>query len=261
MDGFKEALAIQGRVLLALMLREARTRYGRRQAGYLWALIEPILHISVIMMVYSYMSRPCPLGDSLPLFLATGVATFLGWRNLMNRTRGGYGSNAALLTYPIVKIPDVFLGRALLELATWYLVTVILIGALILMGHGDLPRNPLVMLEAMLALFCIGVGVGICLGLLTEFVPSLGSFLNMPMRILYFASGVFILPDSMPPAIRDILAWNPILHGIALFREGYYKMYESHMLDVGYLWTWAIASLLVAFIVERMARKAIRNIV
>ena len=129
------------------------------------------------------------------------------------------------------------------------------------MGHGSLPHAPLLMLEAVVALFCLGFGLGMCVGLLEQFVPSAGTFLTWPFRILYFASGVFILPDSMPPGVRDIIAWNPVLHAITLFREGYYRMYDSHMLDVGYLWKFVVALLLIAFLAERMARRPIRNIV
>src|SRR5687768_14506509 len=107
MKDFTEALAIQGRVLLALMLREARTRYGRQQIGYLWAIIEPMIHITMLMVIFSFIGRASPLGDSLPMFLATGIATYLGFRNVYGRTKGGYGSNEALLTYPVVKIVDV----------------------------------------------------------------------------------------------------------------------------------------------------------
>jgi hypothetical protein len=46
-----------------------------------------------------------------------------------------------------------------------------------------------------------------------------------------------------------------------LFREGYYGMYHSHMLDVAYLWKFAVALLLIAFVAERMARRPIRNVV
>jgi capsular polysaccharide transport system permease protein len=220
-----------------------------------------MMHITMLMVIFSFIGRASPLGDSLPMFLATGIATYLGFRNVYSRTKGGYGSNEALLTYPVVKIVDVFLGRALLELATWIVVMMLLISGLILLGHGSLPHAPLLMLEAVAALFCLGFGVGMCLGLLSEFVPSASSFLTWPMRILYFASGVFLLPDSMPPVVRDIIAWNPVMHGIALFREGYYRMYDSHMLDVAYLWKFVVALLLIAFVAERMARRPIRNIV
>ena len=38
-------------------------------------------------------------------------------------------------------------------------------------------------------------------------------------------------------------------------------MYESHLLDLGYLFKWSLGSVLLAFVLERMARKQIRNLV
>lgn len=255
-----EGFRIQGRVLVALMLREARTRYGRRQAGYLWALVEPILHVTMFVIIFAYMSRPVPLGQSTAVFLATGVATYLGYRNVMNRTAGGYGSNEALLSFPIVKVIDCFLGRALLELATWIAASFIIIGSLVATGDGELPRSPVTMLAAILALAAIGFGVGVCWGIIGEFLPSVDSLMKMPMRFLYFLSGIFYLPDQMPPMARAVLEWNPILHGITLFRMGYYHLYDSYMFDSVYLSGWAIGSVLMALLVERVARKPLRNL-
>lgn len=251
---------MQGRIVLALMLREARTRYGRRQAGYLWALVEPVIHISVLYMVFHFALRMVPIGQSLALFLATGLSTYLGFANVLGRTGGGYASNEALLAYPIVKVMDVFMGRALLELATWVSVTFLILGSLVVSGAAPLPRSVLTIFVAMLALFMIAAGVGICIGILGEFFPSIASVLKAPLRILYFTSGVFFLPDSLPPLARDILYWNPVMHGITLFRIGYYPSYESHLLDLNYLFGWAIGSVLAALVAERVARKALRSL-
>jgi capsular polysaccharide transport system permease protein len=252
-----EPVTIQGRVLLALMLRESRTRYGRQRVGYLWALIEPILHIAAFYAIFQYTLRIVPLGHSLPMFLATGLATYLGFANLMRRTKGGLASNEALLTYPIVSVMDVFLGRALLELATWVSVSFIILGALILSGLDPAPHSILMMVSAVFLLFGIGFGVGVLIGIVAQFLPSLDNLISVPLRMLYFTSGVFFLPDALPPGARDILAWNPVLQGITLFRMGYYGNYDSHMLDLKYLIIWSAMSLLAAFVVERLTRKAL----
>jgi capsular polysaccharide transport system permease protein len=250
-------LKIQGRVLLALMLREARTRYGRQKFGYLWALIEPILHIVLFYGIFQYTLRVVPLGHSLPMFLATGLATYVGFANVMNRTQGGFASNEALLAYPIVSVMDVFLGRALLELTTWVAVTFIIIGGLIASGIDPLPHSVLTMGAAILLLFGIGFGVGVLIGIAAQFAPSVDNLLSVPLRLLYFTSGAFFLPDMMPPAVRDILAWNPILQGVTLFRMGYYSNYNSHILDMKYLILWSAVAVLAAFLVERLTRKAL----
>lgn len=252
-----EPLRIQGRVLLALMLREARTRYGRQKFGYLWALIEPILHILLFYGIFQYTLRIVPIGHSLPMFLATGLSTYVGFSNVMNRTQGGFASNEALLAYPVVSVMDVFLGRALLELATWITVTFIIIGGIIAFGMAPLPHSVLTMGAAILLLFGIGFGAGVIIGIAAQFAPSLDTLLSVPLRLLYFASGAFFLPDMMPPAVRDPLAWNPILQGITLFRMGYYSNYYSHILDMKYLIVWSAVSVLAAFFVERLTRKAL----
>ena len=164
--------------------------------------------------------------------------------------------NESLLTFPIVRVMDVFLGRALLELATWMTVSFIIYTGLILAGIAPLPDSVMKMLAAMIALFCIAFGAGLFIGIVGEFWASMRSFMSVPMRLLYFTSAVFYLPDPLPPAIRDILAWNPILHAITLVREGYYRGYQSHLLDVGYLYSWAIGCVLVGLVAEQNRAQA-----
>lgn len=259
-NNLRDAFVVQGRVILALMLRESRTRYGRQKAGYLWALIEPILHVSFFYFIFAYRLTVIPLGDNLFIFLATGFAVFIGFRNIMSRTQGSYGSNESLLAYPNVHLMDVFLGRGFLELATWVVVMIIIFGTAMLLGYGHVPNSILKMLTAISALFAVGFSMGICLGILGEFWPSVNNLLNLPMRLLYFASGLFFLPDTLPPGIRSIFYWNPVLHGITLFREGYYRGYQSHILDLNYLAGWALGSMLLAAVVVRIARRPIRNL-
>ncbi len=255
-----EALRVQGRVLLALMLREARTRYGRMKGGYLWALVEPAIHITVFSLLFSSRMRIVPLGDSMVAFLATGFAVFLGFRNVMSRTQGGYGSNEALLSFPVVRVMDVFLARALLELATWLTVTILLFGGLVLLGMAPIPHSILAMLEAIFALFGIGFGFGLAIGIISQFWVSVRNLISVPLRLLYWCSAVFYLPDNLPPAFRAALDWNPVVHGITLFREGYYDGYQSHMLDVEYLFVWSVGSVLCGLVLEKAARKPLRNL-
>jgi capsular polysaccharide transport system permease protein len=256
---FAEGLRSQGRVLLALMLREARTRYGRHKLGYFWALVEPMMHIAIFYFVFSYSFRVVPLGHGLLIFLVTGLGTYLGFQRIMDRTLGGYASNEALLSFPVVKVFDVFLGRALLEFATWIPVTLILIGGLIAVGAAPNPRSILVMMAAMVALFAMAVGCGMCLGIVAEFLPSLETLLRIPFRLLYFTSGGFFLPEALPPGARDIVVWNPVLHGITLFRSGDYPRYDSHTLDLSYLVSWSVGCLLAGFVLVRVAAKSLRN--
>lgn len=253
-----EAVRTQGRVLMALMLRDARTRYGTRRIGYVWALLEPLIHITGFSLLFYFTGRVVAIGDSLLIFLATGVSTFVGFRNVLSRTRGSLQLQA-VLGFPIVKLQDVFLARAILELATWLMSSMIILGVLIFLGFGPLPRDIFMMIQAVAALFSIGFGFGIVIGVASEFVPSISSFMRLLSRLLYLTSGLFFLPDTMAPTVREIIAWNPVLHGIALYRMGYYDFYDSTILDMRYLTYWAVGCLLVGLLSIRVMQKAIRS--
>ncbi len=137
----------------------------------------------------------------------------------------------------------------------------ILLGVPILFGFGVVPRNILVMLGATLALFAIAFGVGTCVGIFSVFFPSLATLLRFPLRVLYFTSGTFYAPDDLPPVARNVVDWNPVLHGVTWFREGFYEHYESHLLDLPYLVGWAVGCLLLALFCERVLSKKMRTIV
>jgi capsular polysaccharide transport system permease protein len=109
-------------------------------------------------------------------------------------------------------------------------------------------------------MFAIGLGAGIVLGIVSEFWASFHSLMGIASRLLYFTSAIFFLPEAMPPALRDIMAWNPIMHGITLFREGYYNGYNSYILDERYLFVWAVGSILTALVLEKMTRRQLRNV-
>jgi capsular polysaccharide transport system permease protein len=70
-------------------------------------------------------------------------------------------------------------------------------------------------------------------------------------RLLYFCSGIFYVPGMMPDWIRDILAWNPVLHSVDWFRSSFFQNYEPHWLDQSYLVTVAVAALLTGLGLER----------
>ncbi len=253
-----ESVKVQGRVLLAIMLRESRARYGNRHAGYLWALLEPIIHMVGLTAIFHFAGRVSPLEGGLLIFMATGFTVFMPFRRLLRQTMQGYTSSEALLVYPVVKVMDVFLGKGLLSLATQVVIIFIVIGGLIVLGYAPLPNDLLPMIVAVIALWGIGFGGGTFIGLVTQFYPSVRNLLRFPRRMLYFTSGVFFLPDTLPPLMRDLLLWNPINHAVILFREGYYEMYESQFLDLSYLFGWSIMSVAVAFVAERSLRKALR---
>ena len=251
---YANAVKAQGRVLLALMLHEATTRYGGSRLGYLWALVEPVVYITVLVLIRRGVGGHVPIGNSMFVFVATGTLPFFLFRNVAGKVSSGLSANDALLTYPVVKPPDVVLGRALLEGATLLLVCVIVFGSLQEFSGDALPNDYITVLSALSVLFSLGMSVGLLISLLQAFFPSIAMVTSVFLRMLYWFSGVFYLPSSLPPSAIAYLKWNPLLHCIEWFRVGFYPRYTSYVLSVQYAVVWALALALVAFASERLLR-------
>ena len=52
---FRESLAIQKRVIGALLMREIITRYGRNNIGFLWLFVEPLMMTLLIVMMWKFL--------------------------------------------------------------------------------------------------------------------------------------------------------------------------------------------------------------
>src|SRR5260370_41194433 len=66
----------QGRVLFALMLRNMRTKFFGHGLGTLIAIAWPLSHIVICVVIYTVIGRAAPFGDSIVLFVATGIVPF-----------------------------------------------------------------------------------------------------------------------------------------------------------------------------------------
>jgi hypothetical protein len=58
--GMLERLRSQRRVIGALIIRETRTRFADAKLGYGWALIEPILHITLLSVTFAVLMNGQP---------------------------------------------------------------------------------------------------------------------------------------------------------------------------------------------------------
>src|SRR5579863_1714090 len=94
----------QGRLLLALMLRDIKTRFGGSEWGFILAIAWPLSHIGVLILFNGAMGRTAPYGESAALWYATGVVPFMAFSYMSRWIMMGIALNKPLLTFPIVKV-------------------------------------------------------------------------------------------------------------------------------------------------------------
>jgi capsular polysaccharide transport system permease protein len=72
------ALAVQARVVGALMLRDTRTRFGRTFFGYVFIVAKPLMHLLLILALWlTIRGRVALLGTNAAVFWATGLLPYV----------------------------------------------------------------------------------------------------------------------------------------------------------------------------------------
>ncbi|MBC6981693.1 ABC transporter permease [Caulobacter sp. 17J80-11] len=239
-----------------MILREARTRYGHQAIGYLWALLDPLIQLAILATIFTLLDRHTPIEVSLPVFLLTGIFPFWAWRGSAVRGATAIESNGPLLTYPQVRPFDLVTARVVLELATMIVVAIVFVVALRLAGEpfGSWIDAPLNLLGALGALALLAFGVATMNAHLSRIVASWSEVMRFLARFLWFTSGVWFTPESLPPALRDAVLYNPLAHLIDWVRDAALTTYASDHYSPTYVVFWGIGCLFVGLFIDWLLR-------
>ena len=254
--GVWSALALQVRILSALLQRETHTRFSHTKIGYLWAVIEPISHLLTLGAVFRlFNNAPPPVGDDLFVFYVTGLVPFLVFWHISQDLTSSLAAGTFLLQLPVVRPLDVALTRSILYFITQIGSTVVVFSIGALLGFEVLPYNFLDVMAAMFALWGVATGVGLINIVIATFLRSWETFFAALNRLLYFASGIYYSPIRLPVEVREILIFNPVLQGVEWFRAGFFNRYDPPWVDRTYLVLWALTSLFLGLAAFRVFRK------
>lgn len=224
-----------GRTIVALILREMSTSYGRSPGGYAWAILEPLGAILLLSAGFSLVARHPSLGTNFLLFYATGYLPFSLFQSTSNPVARSIIYSRALLMYPVVTWVDAVLARFLLNTLTALMVSYLLLtGILLIYDTGAvISVGPILMAMLMAALLGLGVGSTNCV--LMGLFPTWSSVWSIFTRPLFLASGVLLLIDDLPRWVRDILWYNPLIHITGAMRRGFYPMYAADYVSYSYV--------------------------
>ena len=227
------------RTIIALMLREIATSYGRSPGGYIWALADPILGIALLTLVFQgALGSTKPLiGSSFPLFYATGYLPFMMYHDIANKVATSLRFSRPLLSYPAVTFADALIARWVLNAMTHVIVFAIVIESIALIYRIPLVMDAGIVMQALALAALLGLGVGTLNCYLIMRFPIWERAWSILSRPLMLMSGIFYTFALLPNAAREILWWNPILHVVGLMRRGIYGIYPADYVSETYVLT------------------------
>jgi len=234
-SSLRTSLAIQRRVIWALLMREVITRFGRENIGVLWMVGEPMLFTLGVAALWT--AAGLHHGSVLPIvaFAITGYSSVLLWRNTVSRCNSGVQSNIGLLYHRNVRVIDVFVTRILLEEAGATASFIVLTTFFVAIEWIKPPVDPLLVVAGWLMLAWFGAALALVIGAATTYSELVDRLWHPAAYLLFPLSGAAFMVDWLPPEAQRVILLLPMVHGVELLREGYFGNVVRTHYDVGYM--------------------------
>ncbi len=236
------------RAIVALMLREMATTYGRSPGGYLWAVLEPVGGIALLSAVFSVAFHAPQLGINFPMFYATGMVPFLLFNDISGKLATALMFSKQLLVYPSVTFIDALLARFILNLLTQLMVAYIVFSGIMLIMETRVVPDYSIIVTAFALMAFLALGIGTLNAFLFTRFPIWQRAWSVIMRPMFIISGIFLLPENIPQPYRDYLMLNPIAHVIDLTRRGFYPTYDAPEVSIPYVLVISALSLTIGLV-------------
>ena len=199
-----------------LVLRDLKIKYRRSFLGYLWSLLNPLLMMTIMSLVFSYMFRfKIP---NYPLYLICGQTLWVFFSESTNMAMTSVIYNGALIRkvyipkyiFPVSRVLSSFVTMSF-SLAA--ILIVMLVTRVQLSWYLLLLPIPL----ALLLLFCMGVGM-VLSALAVYFRDMLHLYSVMLMAWMYLTP-IFYPISALPEGVAFFVRLNPMYHYVTFFRE------------------------------------------
>jgi ABC-type polysaccharide/polyol phosphate export permease len=203
-------------LLLILTANITKTRYRRSAIGVAWTLLNPILTMGVLTFAFSHVFRFSV--ENYPVYVLTGL---IYWNFFSQTTTHAmntmvWGSSLLKRVYlPRAIFTAASIGNGILNL------TIAMVPLLVIMLALGQPISatclfvPVAVLLLVLFAFGIALMVSTFAALWVDVVEMYGVILQM----WFFLTPVMYPEAILPPGLRRLLEFNPMVHLLRLFRD------------------------------------------
>ena len=259
---FTSKIQRQASIVLAISEFDRRRKAASSPIGSWEALVQPLqLMLFFIVMRVGFGSlrgsnRYAAGGSTdmyfnIVIFMATGFCIVFLFRNVALKALSGLKLRSPLY-FSRVSPLDILLGLSLNDvraLATLSLGVFAISWYFTWDFRLDSPGLAIVS-YSLTVLMAIGFGLCVVfLGNLNKIILKI--IRRIMQRIIIFTSGIFFATFEIPAPVRPFITWNPILHGVELFRHAMNNSYPIPDISLSYLATCSIITFSFSLILYR----------
>ena len=229
MRHFFKSVALQVRVIVALMYRELNTRYGRENIGFLWVVGEPILFCGGVSVLWTVIRPPYDNGIPMTAFVISGYVPLTIWRHCVSRAVKAYNANGALLFHKQVTPTDIIVTRVILEVAGALAAGLIITLAAIWLGYMKPPVDVGLVYIGLAYQIAFSLASALLIASLSEMSEFVEKVIGVVMYLSLPFSGAFTMVAWLPKAFQQAVLYSPSVHSLEMIRAGEFgPAFETH---------------------------------
>jgi len=254
-EDFLGALRVQVRVLYALMIREAMSRYGHTDLGFFWLMGDQLILTGGVMIMWSITGAENHADIGVVPMALTGYAFVQMWRHIISHSVHAIRHNSHLLYHQHVKVLDLLVANSLLELVG--IVSAFLIAYVPLALYGALPpaRDPLLTFGGFVLTAWFSFSFGLVIAAITELNEAAARFVPPILYITLPFTGLFYLVYWLPDQYQAIILWSPLVNCIEMIRGGLFPDYVRTYGSPLYAAIWCIGLTAIGIPLVQYAQK------
>lgn len=213
--------------ILGSVMRELLSRYHRSLLGIMWALLNPLVMITVYTVVFSEIMRtrlPGMGGKYIySIYLCAGLLTWNFFSEILSKTLTVFIDNGNLLkkvNFPKACLPAIIL---ISESANFGIIFLIFMAMQAVIGTFPGPLLlavfPVLVIQAALA-----VGLGVLLGTLNVFFRDINHIVKIGLQFWFWLTPIVYPLSIVPEYMRAVFQLNPLFP----LTEAYQRVFVIH---------------------------------
>jgi capsular polysaccharide transport system permease protein len=220
--GFFNAMAVQRRVIAAIIIREIHTRYGRDNLGFLWVMVEPLMFAGGVMGLWLMLRGSYDHNLPIVAIVLFGYLPLLLFRHTVSHALGFARPNVGLLYHRQVTLLDLIFARISLDFLGSTLAFVFAFFVLYSVGQLKWPVSIPLMLLGWFYMAWFSVGIGLIVGALSERSEIMEKIWQPISYLMLPISGAYMFVVWVPTKFREIYLLMPSVHAYEMIRGGYF---------------------------------------
>lgn len=203
-------------LLYELIVRDLKVKYRRSFLGYVWSLLNPLLTMTVMSIVFSYMFRfDIP---NYPLYLICGQTLWTFFNESTNVAMYSILVNSSLIKK--VYIPK-FIFPISRVLSSFVTMSFSLIAILIVMLVTKVPVTPMLLLSPIPLFFLLlfSMGIGMVLSSLSVYFRDITHLYSVLTMTWMYVTPIFYPLEALPQEVAVWIVYNPMYSYITFFRS------------------------------------------